>query len=142
MLFMLLYAYSVSCFQFLFYEKLRNLADHVLIYEEPELRSKALKIMPVDEFKKKAKEASKKSKEDGGEGKDEADCLLLELASWYKSKSAFWVDNTTVSWREGEELRAQWHKLIFPLPKANFIQQSLALSYRKMQKWSNDPISG
>ena len=59
----------------------------IIRYEEPELQAKIQSIMPVEEFKKKAQEASRRSKEGGEEGVNEEDCVLLELTSWFKGES-------------------------------------------------------
>lgn len=78
---------------FLFKEKegdfllrLQSSLQHVLLYEDPDLQERARSIIPLAELKKKAKEASQKTKQGGEVGVDERDCLVLELLSWFKGK--------------------------------------------------------
>ena len=80
-------------FHFLFKEKerdfllrLQSSLQHVLLYEDPDLQQRARDIIPLAELKKKAKEASQKTKQGGEAGVDEKDCLILELLSWFKGK--------------------------------------------------------
>ena len=63
--------------------RLQSLDRGVHLYELPYLQQQALGIIPVSELKQKAKEASEKSREDGHDGVDERDCLLLEVLSWF-----------------------------------------------------------
>ena len=56
----------------------------MLLYEDPELQQRTREFIPLAELRKRAKEASDRTKEGGGSGVDEQDCLILELLSWFK----------------------------------------------------------
>lgn len=56
----------------------------MLLYEDPELQQRTREFIPLAELRKRAKEASDRTKEGGGSGVDERDCLILELLSWFK----------------------------------------------------------
>jgi len=66
-----------------FLGRLRSLDAGIRHYEDPHLQEKALSFLPVSELRQKAKEACAKSKEDGLDGVDERDCLLLEILAWF-----------------------------------------------------------
>ena len=66
-----------------FFARLQSLDGGVRLYEDPSLQEKALSFVPVSELKQKAKETCEKSKEDGQDGVDERDCLLLEILAWF-----------------------------------------------------------
>ena len=55
----------------------------VHLYENPDLQRQALNLLPVSELKQRAKEACEKSKENGQDGVDERDCLLLQVLGWF-----------------------------------------------------------
>jgi len=72
--------------------RLQSSLQHVLLYEDPDLRRQTHSIIPLAELKKKAKEASERTKQGGETGVDEKDCLILELLSWFKGTFFKWVD--------------------------------------------------
>lgn len=72
--------------------RLQSSLQHVLLYEDPELQQRTREFIPLAELRKRAKEASDRTKEGGGSGVDEQDCLILELLSWFKAEFFKWVD--------------------------------------------------
>ena len=66
-----------------FLARLQSLSAGVNHYEDPHLQEKARSLMPVSELEQRAKERSEKSKENGQDGVDERDCLLLEVLEWF-----------------------------------------------------------
>ena len=66
-----------------FLARLKSLDAGIKHYEDPNLQEKALSVVPQSELKQKAKEACEKSKENGQDGVDERDCLLLEILAWF-----------------------------------------------------------
>ena len=63
---------------------MKGSADHVMLYEDPELQRRARALIPIVELQRKAKMMNDESKEPGNSGVDERDCLLLALLTWYK----------------------------------------------------------
>ena len=59
----------------------------MLLYEDPELQQRTREFIPLAELRKRAKEASDRTKEGGGSGVDERDCLILELLFWFKGNN-------------------------------------------------------
>ncbi len=70
--------------------------DHVLIYENLDLRQKTLSLVPVERFKKDAatKFNAYKSSSSATELKpyNMRDFVLLELLAWFKNEFFKWVD--------------------------------------------------
>lgn len=66
-----------------FFARLQSLDCGVYLYEDRDLQQQALNLLPVSELKQRAKEASKNSRENGQDGVDERDCLLLEVLRWF-----------------------------------------------------------
>ena len=72
-----------------FFGKLQFRSQVVRLYEDPHIQQVALSHVPVEELKKKAKEACEKSKEGGQDGVDEKDCFLLEVLRWFGMHKQF-----------------------------------------------------
>lgn len=66
-----------------FLARLKSLDAGINHYEDPHLQEQALNVLPVNELKQKAKEASERSSRDGHDRADEKDCLLLEILAWF-----------------------------------------------------------
>jgi peptide-N4-(N-acetyl-beta-glucosaminyl)asparagine amidase len=75
--------------------KLANQFDHVLIYEQPDLQSKALKCIPVERLKHDAQSKHDSYKKLSNLDKtpyDLDDFVLIELLAWFKNDLFSWVN--------------------------------------------------
>ena len=80
--------------------RLQNTYDHVLIYEDANLKQKAFNIVPVQRLTQEAKlkfdsyiEQSKQSSTREVKLYDMRDFFLLELMSWFKNEFFSWVNS-------------------------------------------------
>lgn len=72
-----------------FLEELRNLAKHVLLYEDPHLQEAAREKMPLDELKKRRDERISKT----SSAYEMEFGLLFELIVWFKTEFFTWMNN-------------------------------------------------
>ena len=75
----------------MFLTKVKSSYDHVLLYEDPRLKFKALQCIPHDELRSSAAEKQSALPKQG-ESVDLRDLLLLELLAWFKNRFFSWVD--------------------------------------------------
>ena len=76
--------------------KLQRTYDHVLLYEQPQLKLKARSFMPIERFNKDAslkfKAYASSLVSDDTKPYDLRDFILLELMSWFKTEFFKWVN--------------------------------------------------
>lgn len=80
-----------------FASRLASSYEHVMLYEDPNLKRKALNVIPVEELKSRARaklEAYKSSTSLDTEPSplDFDDFLLLELLAWFKNEFFTWTN--------------------------------------------------
>ncbi|KAM8967690.1 peptide-N(4)-(N-acetyl-beta-glucosaminyl)asparagine amidase [Pelodytes ibericus] len=81
-----------------FFKTLQSNAQHVLVYELPNLQQSALEKIPVAEMKKNAQEKLRHAKSiDSDATMNEDDFLLLELLRWFKEDYFQWVNSLPCS---------------------------------------------
>ncbi|XP_077125035.1 peptide-N(4)-(N-acetyl-beta-glucosaminyl)asparagine amidase isoform X1 [Ranitomeya variabilis] len=90
-----------------FFKTLQSNAQHVMMYELPELQQKAREHIPVSELKAKAQEKLQQAKSlESDTSMNEDDFLTLELLCWFKEQFFSWVNNLPCS-RCGEQTQAK-----------------------------------
>ncbi|XP_077347557.1 peptide-N(4)-(N-acetyl-beta-glucosaminyl)asparagine amidase [Lithobates pipiens] len=93
--------YTTSEMQFL--KTLQSNAQHVLVYERPELQQKARDQMPVSELQARAQEKLLQARCLDSEATiNEDDFLILELLRWFKEDFFHWVNSLPCSQCNGQ----------------------------------------
>ncbi|XP_077997764.1 peptide-N(4)-(N-acetyl-beta-glucosaminyl)asparagine amidase-like [Glandiceps talaboti] len=80
-----------------FYSKLRNYFDHVLLYEDKSVQQKARSCIPLSELSQKAGQRMESIQQNlsntpGEKAPNMRDCLLLELLHWFKKDFFTWTN--------------------------------------------------
>ncbi|ESP03621.1 hypothetical protein LOTGIDRAFT_237618 [Lottia gigantea] len=76
-----------------FYSKLQSSLQHVLIYEDRTLQTKAKQVIPLDRLEIDARERLNSLQSPSSDQQiDFQDCLLLSLLHWFKTEFFSWVD--------------------------------------------------
>ncbi|XP_074650737.1 peptide-N(4)-(N-acetyl-beta-glucosaminyl)asparagine amidase-like [Tubulanus polymorphus] len=95
--------------EMIFYQKLNNSFEHVLIYEDKSLQAKARRCMPTEQFTRDATEKLKALKQATNKDETNADDLpgfkelvLLELLNWFKTSFFTWVNSPECSRCNGQ----------------------------------------
>ncbi|XP_018425568.1 PREDICTED: peptide-N(4)-(N-acetyl-beta-glucosaminyl)asparagine amidase [Nanorana parkeri] len=93
--------YAASEIRFL--QTLQSNAQHVLVYERPELQQKARDQIPVSELQARAQEKLLQARSlDSESTVNEDDFLMLELLRWFKEDFFHWVNSLPCSQCNGQ----------------------------------------